>query len=283
MEIRSEDKKLIVISLYTNNQIQLTENAGKYNTYIENYLIRYLSTNYHKQQENEFGIVITNTDIKLALMMVNPKYIDAKNKQDKYIENFDIGGSNLNLPSENYKQRRVQEDLSIFFKTSERLLNRIISDSIKNMEKKSLLTANKTFRLFEVLENGYLKGHDVCTKEEHEKVLHARYSAMQEFNENFPQYKVKEMVDVIFLSPYHSDQFWKIMKLCLIDEFDGKYEFFSNAYSLIISEQAINNELRKLNYKNMNNNVKNKLLSAKDMQILNDNLKHQFVDFFVDI
>ena len=71
----------------------------------------------------------------------------------------------------------------------------------------------------------------------------------------------------------------------LKEEFsDEGWNAYSVAWKITLAQpQSFQYEIAKINYRQLNQNVQDKLLTAKDLQLIEDTLKKQFVNTYIKI
>lgn len=62
------------------------------------------------------------------------------------------------------------------------------------------------------------------------------------------------------------------------------YSFYCNSIRFLLSNEALKRTYQKsLNGQKLNNNIQNKLLTSKEMEIISKSLNEQFVDKFIKL
>lgn len=289
LDIEPLDRQLVLMSVYDDNDLQLIENRGKFTTYIENFLMSYL-----KDCTGDY-VVLSNRDILEGAYMVNHNYFKGKWNRYEYVKDIDIPLKDDDTPYEDYAINKVMDESGIFFSVSYRLLKRIIYDSLVSVERKSLIQKNKTFRLYRnyVDENG--NEHHVthnCNDEEIDRILTVQHESIKEFNKNAPKYDSGEykyyLHDIRSIHILHKEQkneFYDILNRNLREEFKEEgYNACSTAWKInFANKDCFEYEIRQLNYNKLNQNVQDKLLTAKDLSTIETVLRQQLVDKFVKL
>lgn len=289
IDIEPTDKKLALISIYDDNDLQLIENRGKFTTYIENFLMSYL-----KNCSGQY-VVLSNRDILEGAYMVNNNYFKGKWNRYDYINSLSIPIKQDDIPAPNYINQKLMNESGIFFSVSYRLLKRIIYDSLISIEKKSLIQKNKTFRLYKNYTNEYGKeihsAHN-CNDSEIDRILTVQHDSIKEFNDHAPKYSngnyvyyLHDIRSVHILHKEQKNEFYDILDKNLRKEFQAEgYNAYSTAWKInFANSECFDYELRKFNYNNLNKNVQNKLFTAKDLSIIESTLRKQLIDRFIKL
>ena len=294
VDMSQENGKIYIGRVYdSEDEMQIIENHGKFTTYIRQFLI-----NLFYELERNTGqntVVMTNRDILEMTYMVNSSYFVGKNAPYKYLDNFSLNVNKEDMPTDQYVANKIMDESSLFFASSYRLLKRVIYDSLTSMEKSSLINKNKTFRLYrnEVDDSGRFRStyHD-CDEDEVSRILTAQHDAIIEFNaETRELYKdelrhhLPNIQGVHYLYPNDKKRFYKILNEKICEEFKEEgWNAYSAAWKInLAQERSFQHEIRKINYQQLNQNVQNKLLTAKDLSLIEDTLKKQFVNTFIKI
>lgn len=284
IDLIPQNRKFLIREIYSPENIQLIEHQGKYSTYLENFMIRYLNT---IQTDTA---VLTNREILEKSFMVNENYFKGKKSPKDYYDKFNLNINKKDMPSENYEIATIETNSVIFFSASYRLLKRIVSDCLKSMEKRSLIIVNKTFILYKIdkiNDTTTITSKHECNDDEKNRVLDAQHRTIKEFNEenlsNNKKFQISSMNDVGMLYSKDRDNFFKLLRFNILEEFqDEGYEFYANAYRINLGKKALEYETSQLNLRQLNKNVQEKLLTAKDLMIIQKELKEQFVQMFIE-
>jgi hypothetical protein len=226
--------------------------------------------------------------------MVNHNYFIGKNAPYKYLDGFTLPLRKEDMPDDQYVVNRILNESDIFFSSSYRLLKRVIYDSLTSLEKASLIHKHKTFRLYNnmVDENGkFVSRYHDCTENEISRILTVQHDAIIEFNDDIKQrqgegnYHLLNIQSVHYLYPNDRKRFYKIMNRRLKEEFKEEgWNAYSVAWHITLAQpETFEYEINKINYKQLNQNVQNKLLTAKDLSLIEDTLRKQFVNTFIRI
>ena len=175
------------------------------------------------------------------------------------------------------------------------IINNLISESLTSLEKMSLIHKNKTFRLYRNYkdEHGMFRSeqHD-CTEDEISRILTIQHDSIIEFNAETKEiyghnskYHLPNIQCVHYLYPKERKRFYNIMNRRLKEEFsDEGWNAYSVAWKITLAQpQSFQYEIAKINYRQLNQNVQDKLLTAKDLQLIEDTLKKQFVNTYIKI
>ena len=294
VDINQDKGKIYIGRVYTDDdELQIVENHGKFTTYIRQFLINLFYE--LEQHTGETSIVMTNRDILEMTYMVNGRYFIGKNAPYKYIDEFSLPIKREDMPSEQFAYNRILDESDIFFSSSYRLLKRVVYDSLVSLEKMSLIHKNKTFRLYrnKVDDNGVFRSeHHDCTEAEISRILTVQHDAIIEFNLETKdiygagsKYHLPNIQCVHYLYPQERKRFYAILNKHLREEFkDEGWNAYSVAWKINLAQpESFQYEIAKINYKQLNQNVQDKLLTAKDLQLIEDTLKKQFVNTFIKI
>lgn len=198
--------------------------------------------------------------------MVNKDYYKAKYRKHDYFEQ-------INCPSIKDKEDIIESNMGLFFGISSRLLKRILDDSIKSMENRKLLVTHKSFRLYKK-ENNIIISHD-CTNEEIIKITEIQNRIMDKYN----LYKIQQSYQ---LDWHTRNQFYDDINETIREEMG--YAFYCNSIRFLLSNEALKRTYQKsLNRQKLNNNIQNKLLTSKEMEIISKSLNEQFVNKFIKL
>ena len=294
-DIEKIASKYYIRKQYDDYELRIIENHGKYTTYIENLLIKNLCDIKDKQKDGKGYIVLTNRDILEMACMVNDKYFSGKNHPYAFLNNFKYDVNSGDIPNEAYAMTKVLDDTNIFFSASYRLLKRIIYDSLKSMERRSLIVLNKTYRLYKNYKDKYgiwrQEIHN-CNDEDVNRILSVQRRAIEIFNKESDvwkngshKYYIKELKNIAVLYQPEKERFFKTLNNELIKEFKKEgYNAYSNAWRLNIPDkESFDYVIEKMNYLQLNQNVQNKLLTAKDLSIISATLKAQMINLFIKL
>lgn len=294
IDLHQEKGKIYIGRVYTDDdELQIIESHGKFTTYIRQFLINLFYE--VEQHTGETSLVMTNRDILEMTCMVNQKYFIGKNAPYKYVDEFNLPIKREDMPNEQFVYNRILDESDIFFSSSYRLLKRVVYDSLTSLEKMSLIHKNKTFRLYRNYkdEHGMFRSeqHD-CTEDEISRILTIQHDSIIEFNAETKEiyghnskYHLPNIQCVHYLYPKERKRFYNIMNRRLKEEFaDEGWNAYSVAWKITLAQpQSFQYEIAKINYRQLNQNVQDKLLTAKDLQLIEDTLKKQFVNTYIKI
>ena len=293
VDLSQEKGRIYIGKVYTDSdELKIVENHGKFTTYIKQFLINLFYE--LEQRTHQTSVVLTNRDILEMTYMVNHNYFIGKNAPYKYLDGFNITLKRDDMPNDQYIVDRILSESDIFFSSSYRLLKRVIYDSLTALEKASLINKHKTFRLYknEIGENRKFKStyHD-CNEKEISKILTIQHDSIIEFNEglknnpNKGEYHLSNIQGVHYLYPTERKRFYKIMNRRIKEEFKEQgWNAYSVAWHITLAQpQTFEYEINKINYKQLNRNVQDKLLTAKDLSLIEDTLRKQFVNTFIRV
>lgn len=293
VDLNQENGKIYISRIYDDNdELRIIENHGKFTTYIRQFLINLFYE--LEQKTGQTSIVMTNRDILEMTYMVNNNYFIGKNAPYKYLDGFELPIKRGDMPNDQYVVNRILDESDIFFSSSYRLLKRVIYDSLVSLERASLINKNKTFRLYKnvVDKNGkfHSEQHD-CNSDEISRILSVQHDSIIEFNDDIKHrqtesnYHLSNIQCVHYLYPAERKRFYQIMNRRLKEEFKEEgWNAYSVAWHINLAQtHSFEYEIAKINYKQLNQNVQDKLLTAKDLTLIEDTLKKQFVNTFIRI
>lgn len=293
VDMQQEKGKIYIGRVYSDSdELQIIESHGKFTTYIRQFLINLFYQ--LEQRTGQTSVVLTNRDILEMTYMVNRDYFIGKNAPYKYIDQFELIMKRDDMPNDHYLTNRILDESDIFFSSSYRLLKRVVYDSLVALERKSLITKNKTFRLYKntVDDNGVFKSiqHD-CNEDEISRILTVQHDSIIEYNDELKHrnpeshYHLPNIQCVHYLYPTERKRFYAIMNRRLKEEFAKEgWNAYSVAWKINLAQpQSFAYEIAQINYKQLNQNVQDKLLTAKDLSLIEDTLKKQFVNTFIRI
>jgi DNA-binding PadR family transcriptional regulator len=301
------NRKIIIKDIYKESELQLIEHRGKFTTYIENILINVLYE-YLKENKtdstsqldaNKHVVILSNKDILEMAKMVNSLYFKGKLKPYEYIEDFNLHINKEDQDEFYNEPNEILRNTTLFFDVSYRLLKRVIYDSLNSMEKNSLINKSQTYVLYKKIyyttKDGkvkYCTEPHICNDEEISRINSVIKKCVNEFNECVDEddkgnkkYYLKNISCLYVLYPKQRELFKRILNIMIEEEFkeDG-YVNYSRAWKLILSdEECFEYEVKKLNYKTLNQNVQNKLSCAKDLENMGGEIKRQLIDKFIKI
>ena len=141
------------------------------------------------------------------------------------------------------------------------------------MENRKLLVTHKSFRLYKK-ENNMIISHD-CTNEEIIKITEIQNRIMEKYN----LYKIQQSYQLDWNT---RNQFYDDINETIREEMG--YTFYCNSIRFLLSNEALKRTYQKsLNGQKLNNNIQNKLLTSKEMEIISKSLNKQFVDKFIKL
>lgn len=289
VDITKDKGKIYIGRVYTNeDELKIIESYGKFTTYIRQFLINLFYE--LEQTTGQTSIIMTNRDILEMTHMVNNNYFIGKNAPYKYIEQFDINVKIDDMPNDQYIANRILDESDIFFSGSYRLLKRVVYDSLTSLERMSLINKNKTFRLYKnvIDDNGrFISTHHDCDEDEISRILTVQHDSIIEFNQMLKEenkhHHLANIQYVHYLYPNDKKRFYAIMNRRLREEFkDEGWNAYSVAWKINLAQpKTFQYEIAKINYRQLNQNVQDKLLTAKDLQLIEATLRKQFINTFI--
>jgi hypothetical protein len=294
VDLMQEKRKIYIGRVYQDSdELQIIEHHGKFTTYIRQFLINLFYELGLKTGQN--SVVMSNRDILEMTCMVNNNYFIGKNAPYKYLNDFKLNLKREDMPNDEYLANKIIDESDIFFSSSYRLLKRVVYDSLTSMEKASLINKNKTFRLYKNTVDEYGRFHSVqkdCADEDISRILSAQHDAIAEFNEDAKErhgadtkYRLPSIQAVHYLYPAERKRFYAILNRKIREEFSEEgWNAYSAAWKITLAKPRIfEDELEHINYNRLNQNVQDKLLTAKDLDLIETTLKKQFVNTFIRV
>ena len=265
-EIDKVGRNYVLLKEYTKDELKLKENHGKFTTYISNLMVQYLAT----QEQPE--VCMTYREILEMLWMVNKDYFPVKYGQ----KNADI---TYKLKPIDGDQKMMANNMSMFFNISGRILKQIVNDALISMEKRSLLIANKSFRLFRREQNGETKemmtiSHE-CTPQEASEILDFQSQAMKLVG-------IKSINQLVYLNQQKRQIYMDYVHERIHERFG--YDMYAKSWRLILGQKALQQEYQSvLSKEKLNTNVQNKLLTSKEMKLLSTTINEQMIENYIKI
>lgn len=246
----------------------LVDKRSKYTSYIEILLLNQLLLS------NESNKDFTYRELMETLGLVNKQYYFAKYNQKEYIEK-------LMLEYGEESAEMIAYSLGIFFSKTKKMLKRLLKNSIDILENKSIIFQNKTIVLYrktfsQETNKQYIELH-TCSKEETAQFLDIQKEIMK-------KYKISKTsqyfsLDIQTRKCYNTDINEKIKEVF-------SYDYYSYGVNLVYSKkQAKEYSTMYINgIKNkLNENIQDKLLNSKELNIISNKLKEQFIKDFINL
>lgn len=246
----------------------LVDRRSKYTSYIEILLLNQLLLS------NESNKDFTYRELMETLGLVNKQYNFAKYNQKEYIEK-------LMLEYGEESAEMIAYSLSIFFTKTKKMLKRLLKNSIDILENKSIIFQNKTIVLYrktfnQEINKQYIELH-TCSKEETAQFLDIQKEIMK-------KYKISKTsqyfsLDIQTRKCYNADINEKIKEVFNYDLYSfGVNITYSKNQAKLYNTIYINGIKQKLNQ-----NIQNKLLNSKELNIIPKELKERFMDNFIKL
>ena len=288
---KNQKGELTPVYLYSDKELKFTEKEGKFYIYIRNYILSFI-----KDYTGE-PLKMSISEILQGAYMVNSQYFKGMNHPEKYVDRFELYLNRQDEPEEDYIKNMIVANENIFFSATNRLLRRLVSDSIKRMENEHLILADKTFRAYTKTKTNdnktiYIK-HEI-TQDERERILAVILKAIAMYNDesdlgnqisNNKKRKIKSEADLFYLSKKEVRKYFKIRDEIFQKEFykEGYTTFFSIWSISLPKSNIIDFNVYQLDYRGLNKNVYAKLKESRDLESINTFLKEQFIDNFIKI
>ena len=295
VDLERQGSKIYIRKIYdAEDELQIIENHGKFTSYLRQFMINLFWT-IRQTSPDQNTIILTNRDILEQACMVNQHYFIGRSSPYKYINEINLAMNPYDIPSEGYLYNKILDESEIFFSSSYRLLKRIVYDSLAALENKSLIIKDRTFRLYNNSTDSFgrfvSKQHD-CTEEEKSTILTIQHKSVIEFNENVERdkngrkkYYLKNVQSAHYLYPQQQKEFYRILNHNVKEAFKGDgWNAYSAAWKITLAKsESFDYEMKNISYRQLNQNVQKKLLTAKDLQVIEDTLRKQFVNMFIKI
>jgi hypothetical protein len=291
-DVLKEGKKYYIAKEYTPEEIMITDNQSKFTRYIENALIKTL---YDCSKKHQDYVVLTNKDILEMTYMVNKNYFKGRSKPYEFVKEISEVISDKDSPQDLFPYSKAIEETQVFFSASYRLLKRVIYDCLNSMVRKSLIQKSPTFRLYKNWtdkdEIHHCKFKD-CDEKELDRILSVQYRSVKEFNAKAEKYEngankyfLKNFWGIGTLYPREKKEFFKILSKNFQEEFKEEgWNAYSNAWKINLShEDCFQYEVQRMNYQALNQNVQDKLSTAKDLDIIGNVIKSQLIKTFIQL
>ncbi len=246
----------------------LVDKRSKYTSYIEILLLNQLSS------LNKTDANFTYRELIELLGLVNEHYYFAKYNQKEYIEKLmsEYGEDSYEM---------LSYSLNIFFSKTKKMLKRLLKNSINIIENKSIIFQNKTIVLYKKEYNLETGRHHVelhtCDKKETAKFLDMQKEVMNKYKIS----KIKQYysLDKQTKKDYNTDINKKIKETFNYDLYScGINVVYSKKQAKEYSTEYISGIKNKLN-----ENIQDKLLNSKELNIISKELKEQFVKDFIKL
>ncbi len=244
----------------------LIDKRNKYTGYIEILLLNELLLS------NESNKDFTYRELMEILGLVNKQYYFAKYNQKEYIEK-------LMLEYGEESAEMISYSLNIFFSKTKKMLRRLLKNSIDILENKSIIFQNKTIVLYrkkfsQETKKNYVELH-TCDKSETAQFLDIQKETMKKYGiSKISQYF---SLDIHTKRCYNTDINEKIKEIY-------GYDVYSFGINLVYSKKQAKEYSTKYisGIKNkLNENIQDKLLNSKELNIISKKLKEQFIKDFI--
>ena len=267
---RNENDYTIIRELSDEEKILVSD---KFTTYIENILINRLVIN------NAEELTYTYTDLFEILGLVNDNWRTGRNnifgklgkKQLIETNKFDY---NVIQNDEGFtKNNVVKYNIKSFFRISNKLLKEVVVNSLTSIEKRNLLSWDKTYKLYILpkKKGDTLIERDI-TDEERSKILDWTKEALDMLShetEWIPSKREKKN-----LTEYVNN---KILK-----EFG--YDTYAKAIRLRLTPSSLQRETYNVDCrKHLNKKVVNKLLASKELKDILETIKEQCINEYITL
>ena len=294
VDIQRDNGKIYIGRVYSDDdELQIVESYGRFTSYIRQFLINLFSDFIYTT--NDCELTLTNKDILEATSMVNGNYFIGKNAPYKYLNYFDIEMNQEDVPTTHYITDKILDESKIFFSGSYRLLKRVIYDSLTSLEHASLIKKGKTFRLYRNTTDEFgrfhSKQHD-CTPDEESRILTVQHDAIKEYNEEIREVygakstlQIKSYTFIHYLPQEQKKRYYSIVRRRLEEEFKEEgWTTCSTAWKITLAQpDTFDYERQRINYNQLNQNVQDKLLTSKDLSVIENALRLQFVNTFIKV
>lgn len=245
--------------------------SDKFTSYIEDILIKHFVT------KNAEVLTYTYIDLFEILGLINNNWRIGRNNvfgklgKKQLIETNKFDYNTIQNDEGFTKNNIVKYNIKSFFRISNKLLKEIVVNSLTSIEKRNLLSWDKTYKLYILpkKKGDYLIERDI-TDEECSKILSWTKEALDILGyktEWMPSKKDKKK-----LTEYVNN---KILK-----EFG--YDTYAKAIRLRLAPSSLQRETHNVDCrKHLNKKVVNKLLASKELKGILESIKEQCIDEYI--
>ena len=257
------------ISPLTKQEKKIVRENSRYSIYIMNILLTYLANT-----KNE-TTTLTYYELFEKLGMVNQNYHTAKNNQMDEIYKFAqyISDDVVDLYGTS-KEMIVLSNLDYFFAQSRKQLKRLIDDTINKLEENNVLFGHKTYKFYHKPIKGVLTPPHVATDKEISQFMDIQNNALK-------QVGLKSKQQLIYCG---NGLYNKYQSIVLKDlKLKMGYDSYSQAIKFVYGKNSINTESKYVNRLTLNQNIQDKLETAKSMNNILDGLKKEFIKEYIEL
>lgn len=276
MDLTKGYNKITLNKVYNTDEMLLISHNRKFTEYISDLIIMYLA-NSNKKVET-----LTYKELAEYLYMVNKNYYKAKYKKMEYIDEFEMHTDILYF-TKDAAAKHIYNDMGMFFNITDKIIKEIIRNALKSLENKGLIICNTNFKLYKtvkVKESQYVTKTYICNDDQRKEFLNIRKKIMIKHN-------VNKLQDIIYLKKDERDSYFKDLRVALQSSpILNNCSKYANAFDIEYGDKAVQYEYKRIiaeNKKIINNNLQYKLLTTKELECINNALKVQFIDKFIDI
>lgn len=265
--LEKSNGKIFVRKIYNKDEIRLIEESGKYTTYIRNFLICALN--------GRKNVKFTYNEFMKEVGMVNENFATGKIMPKKFLSDFSVKFNKLDR-TQSEVDELILNDMILFLNVADRQLKVMIDNSLKKLERESLILCNRSYRLYRRIyineTQSYIEHKDL-TKDEVNIFLNIRKSVMEQFG-------VEEYQGVIFFDKKKKEMFFNVLSMKLNEEFG--YDKFATLFDITCADKFISAQYSELlKSGQLNKNIINKFQTTNDLKMVNENLKNQLIDEFI--
>lgn len=275
MSITTKYNRIILNKIYSGDEMLLIDHNVKFTEYISDLIIFYLANSKNDME------TLTYKEFAEYFYMVNKDYYIAKYQRQNYVDHFNLSTDLVHFTKE-AKENRINEDIGMFFYTTDSIIKSIIRNALKSLERRGLIFYNANFKLYKTIKigatNKYIMKVYTCNKQQRKEFLDIRKKIMR-------KYGIEKLQDIIYLDSVVRKNYFNDLKSEMSKSEILKYaNRYANAFDIEYGVRAVDYEYQRIMSKNrytVNNNMQYKLLTTKELQSINTVLKKQFIDEFI--
>ena len=275
MDIQRDRKTITITSIHDEATMLSRKHKTSFLDYIADELILYLQM--HQNEATTF----TYKDILILCSLISDDYYKAKYHIKDTINSLELTGATIFInEKESYALKRF--NTNYFFNVTNKILREIVNNALKILERKQLISYERTFVLYESL---YNKSTGVtytrkffCTPQEKQAFIKVRQEVMQD-------YKLTKTQDLVFLNKQQIISF----ELDLSEAIKAHPDLhgcsrYANAFELALEPQGkvyTQKRSQSLNHALANTGIQYKLHTTKELDCMNSRFKQQLINSFI--
>lgn len=274
MNLEKGYNKITIYKVYNVDEMLLISHNVKFTEYIADLIVMYLASN------KDNTATLTYREFAEYFYMVNTKYYKAKYKKNEYMDNFKIQSNMMYYPQEESHQR-VYSDMGVFFNITDTIIKKIIKNALKSLKNRGIIVYSDTFKIYKTIatKDGFITKTYICDEEQKKEFLDIRKSMMRKYN-------IDTLKDIIYLPYDIRNDYFDDLKTAMIKSDVLKHcSRYANAFTIEYGDEAVEYEYKRIvseNRNSINNKMQYRLLTTKELDIINNALKNQFVNEFIN-